>query len=417
MSEIQKIPIDRIILTGDNPRREFDEERLKELGESIKTHGLLQPIIVRPKNGNYELIIGERRLRASKLVGLMEIDAKVVTLEDSIAMELRLIENTQRTDLTDPEKGDAVLALLEHFPEKYASLSGVAKAIRTPVSTVWLWVNKSAKLSEHIRFLIGNKQLGEKTALYLLKYEHSTQNKLADIIANYPLTETKAIEFLKIYDKRPNAELSELANEANGVKKVTVNISSLSSKTRREIESVIEERKEATIAIRRKSMQKAIQKAHEVPRQPAKKIWKSTHETLGPKVAKLTETLSALEPQERQEITEAIGKRLDNITQSVDKENVEWMKKWEMEVAPKIKQETPENYARKLEETIHGIWQQIFVEYPDSVKEVGQKQVVSPLSGDRLERLRNTLNTTIRELDAFRNVVASELLVRSHKKA
>lgn len=131
----------------------------------------------------------------------------------------------------------------------------------------------------------------------------------------------------------------------------------------------------------------------------------------------MTEKLRELEPQDRQEIAETVGKRLDVITKSVDKETVEWMKKWETEIAPKIKQETPEHYARKLENNIYDIWTAIFVEYPDSVKEVGQKQFVSSLSGDRLERLRNTLSTTVRELDTFRNVVASELLVRSHKKA
>lgn len=91
-------------------------------------------------------------------------------------------------------------------------------------------------------------------------------------------------------------------------------------------------------------------------------------------------------PEERQVVTEAIGKRIVSISRSVNKENLEWMKKWDTEIAPKIKKETPENYAIKLEEIVHGIWTLIFVEYPDSVKENGQKQFISSLSGQRLER-------------------------------
>jgi len=124
--------------------------------------------MVRPKNGNYELIIGERRLRACKLIGLKEIDARVVTIDDSTSMELRLIENTQRTDLTDAEKGDAVYALVEHFPEKYPTIKDIADAIRKPIGTVRAWTRKSEKLADNVRSLIAAHQLTEKSAGYLL---------------------------------------------------------------------------------------------------------------------------------------------------------------------------------------------------------------------------------------------------------
>jgi ParB family chromosome partitioning protein len=100
-SEIKSIPIGKIIITGENPRQAFDIDALQMLGDSIESHGLLQPIIVRPKEDYYELVVGERRLRAAQLKGIDEIIARIEDLDDTTCMELRLIENTHREDLTD----------------------------------------------------------------------------------------------------------------------------------------------------------------------------------------------------------------------------------------------------------------------------------------------------------------------------
>ena len=75
MSEIKSIPVGKIVITGDNPRKEFNLESLNLLGDSIQSHGLLQPILVRPKEDYYELVVGERRLRAVQLKGMYEIEA------------------------------------------------------------------------------------------------------------------------------------------------------------------------------------------------------------------------------------------------------------------------------------------------------------------------------------------------------
>lgn len=412
MTEIKKIPIDRIIITGDNPRREFDEEKLRDLGESIRTHGLLQPIMVRPKDGNYELIIGERRLRACKLIGLKEIDARVVTIDDSTSMEFRLIENTQRTDLTDAEKGDAVYTLIEHFPDKYPTPQAVADAIRKPLGTVKAWTRKSEKLADNVRELVGARKLTEKSASYLLKYDHDTQFKLANIAANYPLNERQAIKFFKLFDANPDANLSKLADEAKGLKRVEVELGKLPKKAREEVEVYLERREKEAIETRKRT----IKKTRETRKKPEKKIWKSADESLRPKVEQLTEKLGELEPEKRQEVAEAIGRRLDSLAKSVDKETLEWMEKWESEIAPRIKEETPERYARKLEDIIHGMWMRIWVEYPQSVKDMGRKRLVDSLSMERLERLQNTIRITIRELDEFKSVVESALLTRGHQR-
>ena len=94
------IRIDAIELNPSQPRTEFNQEALEELAQSIKTYGLIQPITVRPiENGKYQLISGERRLRASKLAGLEKIPAYVRTVDDLLAVQMALVENIQREDL------------------------------------------------------------------------------------------------------------------------------------------------------------------------------------------------------------------------------------------------------------------------------------------------------------------------------
>jgi ParB-like partition proteins len=94
------IRIESIEVNPNQPRTKFDEEALKELAESIKTYGLIQPITVRPiSNGKYQLISGERRLRACKLAGLQEIPTYVRTVDDMQSIQMALVENIQREDL------------------------------------------------------------------------------------------------------------------------------------------------------------------------------------------------------------------------------------------------------------------------------------------------------------------------------
>ncbi len=110
--------VDKIIPNKHQPRTHFDENDLKELSDSIKENGIIQPLIVRELNedGNYELIAGERRLRASKLVGLTTVPVVVLNIEgNNISLELALIENIQRTDLNPVEEALAYETLIKKF--------------------------------------------------------------------------------------------------------------------------------------------------------------------------------------------------------------------------------------------------------------------------------------------------------------
>ncbi|MFQ9401658.1 MAG: ParB/RepB/Spo0J family partition protein [Dialister sp.] len=103
--EAEMISVSVIVPNEWQPRREFEEKALQGLADSIKEHGVVQPVIVRPKDGTFELIAGERRLRAAQLAGLSEIPALVREYTDRETAEIALIENLQREDLNPLEEG------------------------------------------------------------------------------------------------------------------------------------------------------------------------------------------------------------------------------------------------------------------------------------------------------------------------
>lgn len=108
------IDVSKIIINPYQPRKEFDQQSLEELSDSIKKYGLIQPITCRKVNGNFELISGERRFRASKLAGLKKIPAYIIKVDEDVKMlELALIENIQRVDLNPIETASGYQRLIE----------------------------------------------------------------------------------------------------------------------------------------------------------------------------------------------------------------------------------------------------------------------------------------------------------------
>ena len=113
---LKKLPLHKIEPNPDQPRRDFDPEELEELAESIRTHGVIQPLTVRERpNGYYQIIAGERRWRASRLAGLEEIPAVIIEADDKKAMELALIENLQRSDLNPVEEANGYDSLIREY--------------------------------------------------------------------------------------------------------------------------------------------------------------------------------------------------------------------------------------------------------------------------------------------------------------
>jgi ParB family chromosome partitioning protein len=137
---IKEIELAHIRPSRLNPRLEVSLERLNELADSIREVGLLEPIIVRPVNGEYEVVVGERRYRASQQAGLKKVPAIVREYSDDEVVQLNLIENVHREDLSAIEKGKVCKYLLENCSEKYPSQAALAKKIGVSSDAVSLWL-------------------------------------------------------------------------------------------------------------------------------------------------------------------------------------------------------------------------------------------------------------------------------------
>jgi ParB family chromosome partitioning protein len=136
VSPVWDIPLDRISESTSNPRRTFDERKLRELAENINLHGVLQAILVRPApdgtDGTYELVAGARRFRASRLAGKDTIPATVRDLTDAECREIQLIENLQRADIHELDEGIGFRSLMELKPEFYTVEAIAVQVAKSP---------------------------------------------------------------------------------------------------------------------------------------------------------------------------------------------------------------------------------------------------------------------------------------------
>ena len=138
------------------PREHFNEEELKSLSTSIETHGVLQPILVRETNEkNYEIVAGERRWRASIMAGLQEIPAVIMDLTELQALEIALLENIQRQDLSPIEEAEGYKKLMSEFDHTQESLSKVLGKSRSHIANLL----RILKLPNDIKNAINNNEL------------------------------------------------------------------------------------------------------------------------------------------------------------------------------------------------------------------------------------------------------------------
>lgn len=188
--EVKNIPTELIRPNTYQPRKNFSQESLEELTQSIKTYGVLQPISVR-SNGSmhYELIAGERRLRASELAGLKEIPAIVIDVTDSDSAILALVENLQREDLNYIEEAEGYESLIKDHNYTQDQLAG----------------------------LIGKKQSTIANKLRVLRLPNDVKSKLME----YNLTERHARALLKLPDENIQLKLLEKIKDKNFTVKKT----------------------------------------------------------------------------------------------------------------------------------------------------------------------------------------------------
>ncbi|MBN2463496.1 MAG: ParB/RepB/Spo0J family partition protein [Dehalococcoidia bacterium] len=148
--ELKKIQPNRL-----NPRLEFTKVGLDELSDSIRQVGILEPIIVRPTDNDlYEVVVGERRYRAAQQAGLNVIPVVVKTYTDEEVMELNLIENIHREDLSHIEKGNCAIELLRKFPNEFSTKRQLASILGVSNQTVHAWIQAAQVVPKPIQTMI-----------------------------------------------------------------------------------------------------------------------------------------------------------------------------------------------------------------------------------------------------------------------
>jgi ParB family chromosome partitioning protein len=162
--KVTHIPIDRIRANPHQPRKRFDEGRIQSLAESIKTDGVLQPVVVRKRGDHFELIMGERRLQAARLAGVPSVPAIVRAAADVDTLRLALVENLQREDLNPIEVAEGYRALTDKFGLSQQELATLVGKDRSSVSNTLRLLG----LPEEIRALIIEGKLSEGHARALL---------------------------------------------------------------------------------------------------------------------------------------------------------------------------------------------------------------------------------------------------------
>jgi ParB family transcriptional regulator, chromosome partitioning protein len=163
----RKVPIEFLKPNPRNPRRTFADAELGELAASVKQHGVIQPIVVRPVKGvadRYEIIAGERRWRASQLAGLHEVPIVPVEVSDSDALEIMIIENVQREDLNAMEEAQGYHALAEEFKRSQEDIAKDVGKSRSHVANMM----RLTKLPAEVQTLISSGELSAGHARALI---------------------------------------------------------------------------------------------------------------------------------------------------------------------------------------------------------------------------------------------------------
>lgn len=161
---ISTLKINEIEPNRSQPRKHFDSEKLSSLAESITTHGIIQPITVRPFNGTYQIVAGERRWRASKMAGLTEVPVLIVELDDSETMQIALIENLQREDLNPLEEAGGYSELIEKWGMRQEDVAKKVGKARSSVTNSL----RLLTLPEPIKELVKNNELSKGHCKVLL---------------------------------------------------------------------------------------------------------------------------------------------------------------------------------------------------------------------------------------------------------
>ncbi|RXK03519.1 ParB/RepB/Spo0J family partition protein [Halarcobacter bivalviorum] len=182
--KIIEIDVEKVKPNPNQPRKIFDQDKLKELADSIVEHGLLQPVTVIEDENGYILVAGERRLRAHKLANLETIKATIVNIEDFKLRELALIENIQRDDLNIIELAFSYAQLINEHNITHDELSKKVFKSRTSITNTL----RLLQLCSYVQQLLANDKISAGHGKIMLGLDEDTQKKVADSIIGQKLS-------------------------------------------------------------------------------------------------------------------------------------------------------------------------------------------------------------------------------------
>ena len=208
------LKISEIEPNKDQPRREFDENALAELAESISQHGVLQPLLVRPiADGGYRIVAGERRWRASRMAGLTEVPVVIKELTDSETMELALIENLQREDLSPVEEALGYKQLIDEYNMSQDQVSKTVGKSRPAIANALRLLN----LPEEILHLVNTNKISAGHGRTLLSFKNPDDMLKA---AKLCIEEDISVRELERMAKKSNQEFEARGKQEKAVKKL-----------------------------------------------------------------------------------------------------------------------------------------------------------------------------------------------------
>lgn len=210
---VLEIDINKIEPGKGQPRKNFNKEKIETLAESIKEHGIIQPLIVNKENGIYYIIAGERRWRAAKVAGIKKIPVIEKSATSKEIMELAIIENVQREDLNPVEEAEAYERLMKEYEMTQEQVSSMVGKSRSAVANTLRLLNLSKKIRKSL--ISGEISAGQARPILAIE-KAADQDKVAEYIILKDLSARQAEEYVKKYiSKQKKAEENIEEEEEN----------------------------------------------------------------------------------------------------------------------------------------------------------------------------------------------------------
>jgi ParB family chromosome partitioning protein len=212
---VKELKINEIEPNGNQPRKKFDDEKLKKLSESIKLHGIVQPIIVKKDGEQYKIVAGERRWRAARIAGLNTVPVVIRELSNKEVMEIALIENIQREDLNPIEEAEAFEKLLNEFSMTQEELSNSIGRSRSAIANIIRLLG----LDEEIKLYLINGDITSGHARALLAIEDKDiQKQICKEIIEKKINVRETENLVKKYTKNNTREKKKVENSEEFLK-------------------------------------------------------------------------------------------------------------------------------------------------------------------------------------------------------